>query len=104
MDKQNTSDRLPKKCDRSDRSLETANPNSSHYPLPDNLERHLDYQRLEKAFQHVHTIKSTWKRRAALCWIAPYVGIPRAEFRKLFELWSIEQLSDSGIAKGGNDV
>lgn len=61
------------------------------YQLPQNFDS--DFDRLIASFESIAQAKSTLRRRFELCKDASYRGIPKAEFRKLFELRLVESLS-----------
>lgn len=55
---------------------------------------------LEGSFRAIASeYKTDWQRRAVLNWVAPSHNIPRAELRKLFEIW---QLAQSTSSNGGD--
>jgi hypothetical protein len=64
-------------------------PNKYH-----NLEA--DFERLTQSFEAIATIPSPTRKRFSLNKIAPYHGLPRAEFRKLFEVWQLEKAGGQG--------
>jgi hypothetical protein len=55
------------------------------------------YNRLISGFGAIAKINSPTKRRFCLDIFAPFWGLPRAEARRLFEMWLIEQLQDGGV-------
>lgn len=55
--------------------------------LPKSIDQ--DFERVQAAFQAIAQYKGS-RRRYALAVYAPFFGIPRAEFRKIFELWLME--------------
>lgn len=57
---------------------------------------HADFERLIQSFRAIATIKGQTERRFRLNRVATYHGLPRAEFRKLFELWQLEQAQQMG--------
>lgn len=57
---------------------------------------HADFERLIQSFRAIATIPNPIERRFRLNRVAPYHGLPRAEFRKLFELWQLEQFQTQG--------
>jgi hypothetical protein len=50
-----------------------------------------DFERLTQSFEAIATIPSPTRKRFTLDKVAPYHGLPRAEFRKLFEVWQLEK-------------
>jgi hypothetical protein len=60
-----------------------SSPKSSHSKTPPNPE----FQRLIATFQSLAAISDPIERRFELNRTAPDHGLPRAEFRRLFELW-----------------
>lgn len=50
-----------------------------------------DFYQLIGAFEAISKEPSQFRRRFWLVSIAGYFGIPKAEFRKLFEIWLLEQ-------------
>lgn len=59
-------------------------------------ENHLE--QILSSFVYVYSLKSKFKRRLTLLKVAPYFGLPRAEFRKLFELYCLERNELQGLS------
>ena len=58
---------------------------------------------LEGSFKKIATkYKTDWQRRAVLNWVAPSHDIPRAELRKLFDIWQLAQSTSTD--GGGSDA
>ena len=49
-----------------------------------------EFDQMLRAFGHIHKSRSALKRRWRLNKICGYFGLPRAEFRKLYEIWVSE--------------
>ena len=60
-----------------------------------NADKHIqEYSQLCQAFEAIAEDESPCRRRFRLVKLAPLYSIPRAEFRKLFELWSVERAGE----------
>jgi hypothetical protein len=60
-------------------------------PRPVTGDFQADFEQLTQSFEAIATITSPTRKRFSLNKTAPYYGLPRAEFRKLFEVWLLEQ-------------
>jgi len=55
-----------------------------------------DFQRLIASFDRVNSIASPVRREFEIAWLAPYHGLPRSEFRRIYRLWLIDRSSRTG--------
>jgi hypothetical protein len=62
---------------------------------PQNFDR--DFDQLCRSFEAIAQQQSTLRRRFELCKVAPFFGIPRSEFRRLFEIWLLETLNGGAL-------
>ena len=61
-----------------------------------------ELEQLENSFQTVASkYKTPWKRRTVLNKVAVYHDLPKAEIRKIFDLWLVEQSTSETI--GGEE-
>lgn len=59
-----------------------------------------DFEQLLRAFAHIQTFKSKLQQRFVLDKSAVFFGLPKAEFRALFELYLVEHAAEGAGNNG----